>query len=102
MTAVSPLPHILDLSAEQLAAWLEDNSLPAFRLRQLLGWIYERRAETFEAMSDLPKALRQLLVESFRLWTTHVVTHQQADDGTEKLLVELADGGRVECVLLRD
>ena len=102
MSADSSLPHILDLSSSQLAAWLEDHSLPAFRLRQILGWIYERRAETFEAMSDLPKALRQLLAESFRLWTAHVVTHQQADDGTEKLLVELGDGGRVECVLLRD
>lgn len=102
MSTASPLPHILDLSPSQLAAWLADHDLPAFRLRQILGWIYERRVEAFEAMSDLPKSLRELLSASFRLWTATIATHQQAEDGTEKLLVQLADGGRVECVLLRD
>ena len=102
MTTGSPLPHILDYSSKQLADWLEVQRLPAFRQRQILGWIYERRVESFDAMSDLPKALRELLGASFRLWTTEVATHQQSEDGTEKLLVQLADGGRVECVLLRD
>jgi 23S rRNA (adenine2503-C2)-methyltransferase len=35
------------------------------------------------------------------LWTTQVVRHLRADDGTEKLLLQLADGHRIECVLLR-
>ncbi|MGN6133103.1 MAG: 23S rRNA (adenine(2503)-C(2))-methyltransferase RlmN [Aureliella sp.] len=96
------LPHLLNLSQDELANWLAEQGLPAFRLRQILSWIYERRAESFDAMSDLPKSLRELLGKSFRLWTATIATHQQADDGTEKLLVQLADGGRVECVLLRD
>ena len=40
--------------------------------------------------------------ECFALWTTQIVRHTQAEDGTEKLLLGLADGGQVECVLLRD
>lgn len=102
MTTGPALPHILDLSHSELRRWLEQHELPAFRLKQILGWIYERRAETFDAMSDLPKALRELLKSNFRLWVATVAAHQQAEDGTEKLLVQLADGGRVECVLLRD
>jgi 23S rRNA (adenine2503-C2)-methyltransferase len=42
------------------------------------------------------------LAAEFHLWTTGVVRHQQAADGTEKLLLELADGRRIECVQLRD
>jgi 23S rRNA (adenine2503-C2)-methyltransferase len=53
-------------------------------------------------MTDLPKAVRDELAQSFSLWTTEVVRHTQADDGTEKLLLGLADGGQIECVLLRD
>ena len=36
------------------------------------------------------------------MWTTQIVQHKRASDGTEKLLLELADGHRLECVLLRD
>ncbi len=100
--ATELLPHILDLDEVQLREWLKDHGHPAFRVGQLLGWIYQRRAESFDAMSDLPKALRVELEQSFRLWTSTVAAHQQAEDGTEKLLFQLGDGGRIECVLLRD
>ncbi len=53
-------------------------------------------------MTDLPRGLRADLEADFRVWTTSVAVHQRADDGTEKLLLELADGQRIECVLLRD
>ena len=53
-------------------------------------------------MSDLPKALRDQVSENFQIWTTKVIEHQKSADGTEKLLLELQDGGRIECVLLRE
>lgn len=53
-------------------------------------------------MSDLGKGLREQLAESFSLWSSQILTHQQAADGTEKLLLRLPTGGEIECVLLRD
>jgi 23S rRNA (adenine2503-C2)-methyltransferase len=53
-------------------------------------------------MTDLPQAMRDELANDFQLWTTQVARHTQAADGTEKLLLTLADGGQIECVLLRD
>ena len=53
-------------------------------------------------MSDLPKSLRGELANYFSIWTSQVVSHSRDEDGTEKLLLQLHDGGRVECVLLRD
>ncbi len=53
-------------------------------------------------MSDLPKALRKELAASFDIWQATIADHQRAEDGTEKLLVDLVDSGRVECVLLRE
>ncbi len=95
-------PHLLDLTFDELLGWLKERGYPAFRAGQVLAWILQRRAESFESMSDLPKKLRAELQEAFRLWTAHIAAHQKSDDGTEKLLLQLADGGRIECVLLRE
>ncbi|MFK7738434.1 MAG: 23S rRNA (adenine(2503)-C(2))-methyltransferase RlmN [Pirellulaceae bacterium] len=95
-------PHLLDWDSGELAFWLKEKGHPKFRLGQILGWIYERRATSFDDMSDLPKTLRSELESEFRLWSSSVKEHQVADDGTEKFLLDLADKGRVECVLLRD
>ena len=97
--AIDSRPHILNLDAAQVREWLKEHGYPAFRVGQLLGWIYQRRAESFEAMSDLPKAMRVELEQSFRLWTAEVAAHQQADDGTEKLLLRLSDGVLIELLL---
>jgi 23S rRNA (adenine2503-C2)-methyltransferase len=95
-------PHILDTASDDLRHWLSQRGYPSFRLGQILAWIYQRRVESFAEMSDLPSKLRVELEESFRLWSAGLAVHQQSADGTEKLLLQLADGGRIECVLLRE
>lgn len=94
--------HLLEPQPTILTQWLKDHGHPAYRAKQVHKWIFERRAATFEDMTDLPKKMREELAGNFHLWTSQVVRHSQSDDGTEKLLLELADGGRIECVLLRD
>jgi len=64
--------------------------------------LFERRVGDFAGMTDLPAALRTALAAQFCIWTTNIAAHQTAADGTEKLVLELADGERIECVLLRD
>ena len=95
--------HLLEpASWNELKSWLGERGQPAFRAPQVRKWIFERRAESFEDMTDLPKALRAELAAEFQLWTGKVDRHSKSDDGTEKLLLRLADGGLIECVLLRD
>ncbi len=96
------MTSLLELDRAALRAWLVERGFPAYREGQIRRWIYQRRADSFEAMSDLPKELRARLAESFVLRTGTVARHQQASDGTEKLLIEWPGGGRIECVLLRD
>jgi len=97
------MQHLLDPESwKGLKTWLSERGQPAFRAAQIRKWVFEGRAESFEAMSDLPKKLRADLAAEFQLWTSQIVRRQQSADGTEKLLLELADGGRIECVLLRD
>ncbi len=96
------MAHLLDWSPQQLRAWFVEQGLPEYRATQLRRWLLERTVDRFEEMTDLPKALRHRLTEAFELWTTRVVTHRRSEDETDKLLLELADGQRIECVLLRD
>jgi 23S rRNA (adenine2503-C2)-methyltransferase len=95
------MQHILE-PGDALPAWLAAHGQPAWRAKAIRQWLLARRAGTFADMTDLPKGLRTALEGEFRIWTTSIARHHRADDGTEKLLLELHDGQRIECVLLRD
>jgi 23S rRNA (adenine2503-C2)-methyltransferase len=95
------LPHLLDPAAG-LEGFLAAAGEPGWRVKSIRRWLYGGRAMSFADMTDLPKGLREQLAEAFAIWTTSVAAHKTAPDGTEKLLLELADGQRIECVLLRD
>ena len=94
--------HLLEQTPEQLQTWLTERNQPRYRAAQIRRWLFENAVVKFDEMTDLAKSLRGQLAEEFLIWTTRVAVHRKADDGTEKLLLELADGNRIECVLLRD
>ncbi len=96
------LPALLEASPAELSAWLEERGWPALHARQARRWLLARRAENFAAMTDLPKGVRQALTEAFAPLGTTVAAHQQAKDGTHKLLLRLRDGEHIECVLLQE
>jgi 23S rRNA (adenine2503-C2)-methyltransferase len=97
-----PKKGILDVPAAELRAWLGDRGQPPMRVNQIRRQVLANRAVTFEEMSDLPKTLRAELAESFDVFSTRVERHLAASDGTHKLLLRLADGGMIECVLIQD
>jgi 23S rRNA (adenine2503-C2)-methyltransferase len=80
----------------QFAAWRE----PAYRVSQLLEWLYTRRVTSWEAMSNLPKALRQRLEQTYSLYALDLARRQGARDTTQKFLWRLADGALIETVLI--
>ncbi|MCH7726165.1 MAG: 23S rRNA (adenine(2503)-C(2))-methyltransferase RlmN [Planctomycetes bacterium] len=94
--------HLLDPNPQPLLAWLSEHGHPPYRAAQIRKWLLQRRAGAFDEMTDLPKSLQKQLSDECRVRATQTAKHSQADDGTEKLLLQLSDGGRIECVLLRD
>src|ERR1017187_2714477 len=69
-------------------------------MAQLLDWLYVRRAANWDAMTNLPKALREKLRGKFSLQTLELARKQGADDTTQKFLWKLADGSFIESVLI--
>src|SRR5438552_4928329 len=100
--AVPALRPVLELSAEDWRTWLQEHGQPPMRARQVRRWLLAGGAESFEAMSDLPKALRQELAASFVPLSVEVARHLTAADDTHKLLLRLQDGRLIECVLIQD
>jgi 23S rRNA (adenine2503-C2)-methyltransferase len=93
---------LLETTGEELLLWLKDQGQPPMRARQVRRWIFEGRAESFDAMSDLPKTLRETLAGGFTVFSSRIDRSLTASDGTNKLLLRLADDNLVECVLLHE
>ncbi len=96
------LPGLLEWSEPDLLAWLEARGEKPLRARQLRRWVLVRGADSFDAMTDLPRLLRARLAEVMVPLASRVVRHQRSADDTHKLLLELRDGRRVECVLIQE
>ena len=82
--------------AAQFAAWNE----PAYRLDQLLDWLYVRRAGRWDAMTNLSKSLRSQLAATWSLGSLGLVRKQGSRDSTQKFLWRLKDGALIESVLI--
>lgn len=97
--AVAAPRAVLD-HAEALTAWLDERGAPALRVKQVRRQIFCNRAESFAAMTDLPKQLREELAVDWTVFGTAVAHSAVASDGTRKLVLRLHDGKLIECVLL--
>ena len=94
------LTSLTGLSHEELSSWLKEQGEPAFRANQILDWMWKKKADSIDAMSNLPATLRAKLASSFRLASlTHTHTQGSADT-TRKFLFKLHDGRYVESVLI--
>ena len=61
------LPALTGQSPESLANWLKDAGEPSFRAAQILEWVWKKKVTSYDAMTNLPAALRTKLTDSFRL-----------------------------------
>jgi 23S rRNA (adenine2503-C2)-methyltransferase len=71
-----------------------------FRAEQVFRWIHERGVLDPDQMTDLAKPLRERLKADGFAPPAKVDTVHTAADGTRKLVLELAQGARVECVII--
>src|SRR5580765_1981127 len=79
---------------------LRERGEPAFRARQVWEWT-ARGAAGYDAMTNLPRPLRDELAASVPFSTLTVETERESKDGTVKTLFRTADGHPVEAVLMR-
>ncbi len=95
---MSTRPLLRDVPVDRLPRLMTRLEQPAFRARQLAGWLYRRGALSWERMHNLPAALRRELADRFDLAGLTPVAEERSRDGTRKLLLRLRDGETIESV----
>lgn len=89
------------MTLEELRELMKARGEAAFRADQLFGWLHREKVKSLEAMSNLPKSLRQSLAEDFDIGSLTLHTRQISRDGTRKYLFLLPDDQAVETVLMQ-
>ena len=97
--------NLLDLNYEDLKSFLnskigvEEKKLN-MRAQQIFTAVYQKGLNDFSNLTTIPLELRQKLEKTVSLNDTKIVESYVSKDGTQKFLVELSDGNKVECVYI--
>jgi 23S rRNA (adenine2503-C2)-methyltransferase len=94
-------PPIYGETLDSLTARLAEAGEPVYRARQVLDWLYKKRAAAWDQMTNLPRRLRGWLADTFDFDPTTLVLNRQSEDVTDKLLLELRDRALIETVIIR-
>jgi 23S rRNA (adenine2503-C2)-methyltransferase len=87
-------------SLEELEAEFKAWGEPAYRVKQLLEWLYVHRVTGWASMTNLPKPLLNKLSSQYEFHTLELVRKQGSRDTTQKFLWRLADHSLIETVLI--
>lgn len=92
------LPSLYDLPISELP--VPAGGTADFRRDQLAAWLYGRGAQSFEVMTNLPKAWREELADRYRIEPFDAVTRFPSRDGSVRYLFTLPDGLQTEAVYM--
>jgi 23S rRNA (adenine2503-C2)-methyltransferase len=92
--------NIRHFSLDEIEAWFEELGEKKFRAKQVYEWLWQKQAQSFEAMTNLSKELRQKLISEFSLPALTIDATQYSADGTVKSRFKTFDGHLAEGVLI--
>ena len=94
-------PSIYSLTRQAMQEWVLEQGEKKFRADQIWEWLYRKRVQSFEEMTNLSKDLIAKLNDQFVVNPLKQRIVQESADGTVKYLFELPDGMLIETVLMR-
>ena len=100
MIGMSEKIHLTALTPDELAEYVENIGEPKYRARQIFKGLHERRLQSFDEMTDLPKSLREKLIETATATTLKVESRYVSTDGTRRFLMKTHDNLPVETVFI--
>jgi 23S rRNA (adenine2503-C2)-methyltransferase len=100
MTDKKAPQSLLGMMPGEVEALIKEMGEPGFRAKQVVEWTFVRRVADIEAMTNLPKALRERLKERLVTRSMSIATVSGSADTTRKFLLKLNDGRYVETVLI--
>lgn len=93
---------IRSLDKDELTEWTVQTGEKPYRAKQIYGWLHARTVASLSEMSNIPKALKAAMEESFECTPLKEIMRQEsALDATKKFLFGLPDGGEIESVFMK-
>ncbi len=96
--------NLVGLTRDRMREVLMEHGTPEkqakMRVGQIWQWIYQWGVRDFSEMTNLAKAYRAQLEETFEIRVPEVVSKQVSTDGTRKYLVRINGGHEVEVVYI--
>lgn len=103
MSATPTKVNLLGLSPRKLEDFfVEHLGEKRFRATQVLKWIHQRGASSFDEMTNISKSLRQSLAEIAEIREPEIVLEKFSADGTRKWVIRMDGGSAIEMVLIPD
>jgi len=95
-----PLADLKNMTLEEIEALVAEIGKEKYRARQIMKWIYQRGAASFEEMTNLSKDFRAEMAKTARIGALEIVRTETSEDKTKKILFRLEDGLLIESVLI--
>ena len=92
--------NLLNYDLPALTEYFQQIGQKPFRAKQVMRWIHQAGASSFDEMTDLAKALRAELQQHAELAVPALMTAQESQDGTRKWLLDVGTGNGVETVFI--
>ncbi len=92
----------LGMTLAQLKEAVTEVGMPAFTAKQIADWVYNKRVDTIDAMTNISQKNREKLKETFEVGIRPPVEAMRSIDGTIKYLYRVNDNRYVEAVYIPD
>lgn len=92
--------NLIGLSPSKLEAFFEELGEKRFRATQVLKWIHQQGASSFDEMTNISKALRERLADVAEIREPEVVLEKISKDETRKWVIRMDGGSAIEMVLI--
>jgi 23S rRNA (adenine2503-C2)-methyltransferase len=100
MVATDARIDIRSLQFHEFDEKIREFGEPLYRARQIADWLYQKRVQSFDEMTDLPRKFRNRLAKQFDFGKIDVVRVLGSHDTTRKFLFRLNDESLIETVLI--
>lgn len=94
--------NLLGLTLDQLKSVFNEIGLSVLDAKRVFPWIHIKLSKSFDEMSDVPLKVREILKSQCSIERPKCVLLQKSQDGTQKALLELTDGNKIETVFIPD
>jgi len=100
LVATNAKIDIRSLQFQKLEDKVREFHEPLYRARQIADWLYQKRVQSFDEMTDLAQEFRSRLAEQFDFSQSEIVRVLGSHDTTRKFLLRLNDESLIETVLI--